>query len=216
MPTREEHWGVVIDNRDPEQRGRLIIQSDEIAEGDVLEWVDPNFHFVDSDNDNSAGAFWVPNQGALVIVEINAESDAEALGLSPRWKCALYSSGQLPEEFVTNYPQRRGWKTRAGHLFFFDDTEDEKEFAYTHPTGAYIKVNNDGDIILEPASGRGVLIGEGATESMVHGDVLDTYIDNVKTWLDGLVLPVAGASAGPPEEPSPTVPDFLSDDNKVE
>lgn len=217
MGRKEKHWGIVIDNQDPEARGRLIVQCDTIAEGDVLEWVEPSFHFVDSDKDTSAGAFWVPNPGAIVEVEIEAEDDSEGLDLDPRWKCCLYSEGQVPEEFQDNYPNRRGWKTRAGHLFYFDDTEDSLTFYYEHPTGTTITVNNDGHIH----------IGLDATEHMVHGDILETFLNDLKSWLDGHVhiagslldslgAPVTG-STGAPASGSTTVPsDLLSEKHKVE
>jgi hypothetical protein len=201
MPRKEKHWGIVIDNQDPEFRGRLIVQCDTIAEGDVLEWIEPSFHFVDSDNETSAGAFWVPNPGAIVEVEIEAEEDSEGLDLDPRWKCCLYSEGQVPEEFVDqdHYPNRRGWKTRAGHLFYFDDTEGDiayyyehpsghkmsmvdvdgdKVFTYEHPSGTKIVVPNSGDIELSPAAGKSVFVGEGADEQIVRGNKLYDFFND--------------------------------------
>lgn len=215
MPKKEYYTGIVIDNEDPKMRGRLQIECPEIVHGETMAgWVEPTFHFVDSDQ--QAGAIWIPNVNAVVTVEIEAEEESEVTSLEPKWRCDVYPDDSVPEAFRTNYPQRRGWVTAAGHILYFDDTDDQLEFRYEHPSGAYVQINNDGQVIIEPASGQGVKVGEGATEAMVLGDVLDTYLGNVKTWLDALTLPVAGTTAGPPSVPSPTKPDFLSDDNKVE
>lgn len=223
MPRKEKHWGIVIDNRDPEYRGRLIVQCDTIAEGDVLEWIEPCFHFVDSDNETSAGSFWVPNPGAIVEVEIEAEEDSEVMDLDPRWKCCLYSEGQVPEEFVVqgNYPNRRGWKTRAGHVFYFDDTENQMTFYYEHPSGAKITVSNDGDIRLD--TDQSVYIGTDALHPITRGDILETLLGDIISFQalhvhsgvttgPGSSGPHVPATAAPPTIPS----DLNSDDHKVD
>ena len=219
MPRKEKHWGIVIDNRDPAFRGRLTVQCDTIAEGDVLEWIEPCFHFVDSDSQTSAGSFWVPNPGAIVEVEIEAEEDSEVLDLDPRWKCCMYSEGQVPEEFIVegHYPNRRGWKTRAGHLFYFDDTENSLTFYYEHPSGTTLLVNNDGEIH----------IGLNPTEALVHGDILKTFLTEFRLWLHGhvhdattITAPVGGGLCSGVTGKllgSPSIPtDLLSEKHKVE
>jgi hypothetical protein len=232
MPKKEKHWGIVIDNRDPEYRGRLVVQCDTIAEGDVLEWIEPSFHFVDSNDDVSAGSFWVPNAEAIVEVEIEAEEDSEALGLDPRWKCCLYSEGQVPEEFAerNHYPNRRGWKTRAGHVFYFDDTENEFTFYYEHPSGAKITVDHDGNIRLDTEAS--VYIGRDADHPISRGDILETLLDNIVAFQGAHIHssgsfttplgtgggggPVTGAS-GSATTSEPSVPgDLNSDDHKVD
>lgn len=230
MPKREKHWGIVIDNDDPEKRGRLTVQCDTIAEGDVLEWMNPSFHFVDSSSDEQGGSFWVPNPGAIVEVTIEAEDDSEANDLDPQWKCSVYSQGGVPEVFQENYPKRRGWVTRKGHILYFDDTEDSFTFHYEHPSGAKITVDNDGNIRLHTSAS--IYIGDdNADHPITRGDILDTFLDNLKSWNDGHIhsqggyqvvvagpgtYPVTGVS-GSPTSDSPSIPTNLnSDDHYVE
>jgi len=224
MPKKEEHWGIVIDNRDPEKRGRLIVQADTIAEGDVLEWIDPTFHFVDSDTETKAGSLWIPNPGAVVAVEIEAEDDSEAMDLQPRWKCCIYPDDAVPDAFIENYPNRRGWVTRAGHILYFDDTEEQLYFYYEHPSGAKITVDNDGNIRLD--TDASVYIGRGASHPITRGDVLENFLTSLKSWLDGHLHlpgtfttpsgPVTGTS-GTPASSSTSIPgDLNSDDHKVD
>jgi hypothetical protein len=147
MPKKTIHTGIITDNADPEKRGRLNIECPTIVSGDIMEWVDPKFFFIDSSK--NAGAFFIPNIGSQVEVEIEDEEDSQVNGLEAKWMCAVYPIGTVPEEFETNYPERRGWKTSAGHVFYFDDTSDQLTFQYTHPSGTEIKVNNSGDILLK-------------------------------------------------------------------
>lgn len=220
MPKREKHWGIVIDNDDPEKRGRLTVQCDTIAEGDVLEWMNPSFHFVDSSSDEQGGSFWVPNPGAIVEVTIEAEDDSEANDLDPQWKCSVYSQGGVPEVFQENYPKRRGWVTRKGHILYFDDTEDSLTFHYEHPSGAKITVDNDGNITLQTS--QKIYVGsDSADEPITRGNILKTYLNDIKTWILSHVhlagtppgntgVPVTGIPT-----PYPNVPSNLNSENNL-
>lgn len=212
---REEHIGIVRDNDDPDQRGRLKVECPTIVTGEVMSgWIDPEFEFVDSSQ--NAGSMWIPNIDSQVVVTIESDRAAGVNGLDPRWKCQLYPIGTVPEEFKTNYPNRRGWVTKEGHTLIFDDTEDDIQFYYKHPSGTEIRVTNDGEIQLSPAAGQSVLVGSGADQQLVRGNILDSYLSSLKGWLDNLELPVVGATAGPPSVSSPSVPsNLLSDDHKV-
>jgi hypothetical protein len=233
MSIKEYHHGIVRRNDDPEKRGRLIIEAPSIVSGENLPWAEPSFHFVDSVG--NAGSFWIPNVGSVVEVEIEAEPDSEFTGLLPKWRCNVYPLGTVPPEFETNYPERRGWKTRAGHVMFFDDTEDERWFYYEHPSGAVFRVDDDGNIELKPPAGKSVLVGDGADQALVRGDILKSFMDDMKTWADGhlhdsgalldsTASPCTGLTGVPATAPSPSLipnpsPDvptnLLSDDHKV-
>lgn len=188
MATRESHWGIVVDNRDPARRGRLIVQCDTIAEGDVLEWIEPSFHFVDSAPGENAGSFWVPNTSAIVEVTINADPGSESLELDPRWECCVYSEGAVPDEFLENYPNRRGWVTRAGHVLYFDDTEGQRTFYYQHPTGAKIQINNAGEVLIETTDKVKVVSPDvrlGTADATEHAVLGDAYMADLNTYLVG-------------------------------
>jgi hypothetical protein len=215
MPKKEKYWGVVVDNQDPELRGRLVINCPDIVRGDVLDWVDPGFHFVDSAH--SAGAVWIPSVGSDVEVEIEAEDDSEVSSLEPKWICNIYPYGTLPEEFQTNYPNRRGWKTKSGHVLFFDDTEDNLEFRLIHPSGTNLVVDNDGNVQINAASGKNILIGDGADQFLVRGDELNTWITTVlKTIYNAHTHSYTGGTTGTPSAPLTDPPStILSSSNKV-
>lgn len=197
MAIREVYTGTVTDNNDPEKRGRVCVECPQVVAGDVLEWVEPKFFFVDSDK--NAGAFFVPNVGAQIEVEIESGSESQVSGLEPRWCCALYPLGKVPEVFQENYPNRRGWVTAKGHIFYFDDTDDQLIFQYTHPSGTEIYVDNDGKVRI--VSDDINLGDETATEHAVLGDALkadlDIYLTAEDTFVTALsAVPGMLAAAG--------------------
>jgi hypothetical protein len=199
MPKKKYHSGIVRDNDDPLMRGRLMVECPDIAYGQTMPWAEPKMHFVDSEM--RAGAFWIPNINSVVELEIEDEEDSEANDLLPKWKCDVYPEGTVPEIFQTNYPQRRGWVTAAGHIMYFDDTEGQLIFKLIHPTGTELVIDNDGNIHIG---------SESNTEPLVHGTVLNTFLTDLRTWLNLLTLPVAGAVAGPPSAPPPPIPGNLN------
>jgi hypothetical protein len=212
MPKREEHHGVITDNNDPEKRGRVSVNCPTLVAGDIYEWVEPEFHFVDSSQ--QAGSFFVPNIGSQIVLSVEAEEDSQVMGLVPRWKCAIYPLDSVPEVFKQNYPNRRGWVTKEGHILYFDDTGDDLQFYYEHPSGTKITVNHDGDIILNTTGSQSVLIGGGATEAIPLGNVLKTLLDDMKTVFDTHSHAAHGAV---PVTLFPAVTNaILSDHHKVE
>jgi len=234
MSLKEYHVGIVRDNDDPEKRGRLIIEAPTIVSGESLPWAEPIFHFVDSEA--NAGTFWVPNPGAMVEVEIEGEPESEFSGLMPKWRCSVYPLGTVPDEFQQNYPNRSGWKTKSGHVLYFDDTDGSRSFYYGHPSGTVIQVTENGQIQLTPADGQSVLVGGEADQQLVRGNILYDFMLDMKSWADshlhdagaiaapsggGTCIGLSGVPASAPlptlvPNPSPDVPtDLLSDLHKV-
>ena len=167
---REIHHGHVVDNDDPQKLGRLVVECPTIVSGESLGgWILPRFHFVDSEH--SAGCFWVPNIGSSVDVEIESDPEAQVQGFDARWMCDVYPDGTVPDEFRENYPQRRGWKTAAGHLLYFDDTEDSQEINVVHSTGATIQIDNNGTIYIKQNTGQTIELGAGIPrEKLIKGE----------------------------------------------
>lgn len=182
MGIKEIHEGCIVrDNNDPQKRGRLIVECPTVVTGESLgEWMEPSFHFVDSQN--SCGAFFIPSVGSIVTVEIESGSEAQANGLMPKWRCDIYPTDTVPEEFQEHYPERRGWKTRSGHVMYFDDTEDDKQFYYMHPSGTEIYVNNDGKVIIATDGDSSIRLGSAAAvQRAVLGDIFTDDLNNLVT-----------------------------------
>lgn len=60
-----------------------------------------------------------------------------------------------------------------------------------------------------------IKLGMDATEAAVLGDILNEYIDDLKFYLDAHTHPAPGGATSAPTNPSPTIPDFLSDQVKI-
>ena len=212
---RETHYGIVVDNADPEKRGRLKVECPTMVTGETLEqWIEPKFHFVDSAT--SSGCFFVPSIRSSVTVEIDDSQFSQVSSFEGRWICEIYPLDSVPDVFKENYPNRRGWVTGEGHQFYFDDTEGELEIHIVHSSGTEIFISNDGDIVLKPASGKSVLIGDGAGEAIPLGDSLKSHIDSMVNAFNTHTHTIPGGSTGTPSGMMTEVPSSaLSQDHKV-
>lgn len=52
----------------------------------------------------------------------------------------------LPTERLTNYPHTKVWKTTKGIVITINDREGSEEIKVLHPTGAYVQIDNNGNI----------------------------------------------------------------------
>lgn len=163
---RETHIATVVDNNDPEKRGRLLVASASLLGvddgGEAVEfpnWVEPVFPVLVTDNDGEVvgGIFYIPGIGSTIELEIASGSAFDQIvGQSmstspdPRWRAQLLQVGDIvPDEFVTNYPNRAGWLTRSGHLLMFDDSGgDGNKLVLRHGLGSFIAIDGNGSIQL--------------------------------------------------------------------
>ena len=76
-----------------------------------------------------------------------------------------------------------------------------------------VTLGQDGGLQVKVKSGT-IELG-GADEPATMATTLKSYLDQVKLWLDALVLPTAVGPAGPPSVPSPAVPTIASSVVKV-
>lgn len=166
----EVHIGIVTDNNDPEQRGRIKARVDTLAGSDteLPDFIEPVFPYLSGDGQNTTGGwFFVPDVGVAVEIEITTTAprdetiaaitlDAPAI----RWRACTFAPGAdtISDEFKTNYPGRRGFVTGAGHGLIFDDTEDDPEIKLfqTNADGSttFLDFDQDGSIIMSTGAGH--------------------------------------------------------------
>jgi hypothetical protein len=185
MGIKEVHEGCIVrDNDDPQKRGRLIVECPTIVTGESIgDWMEPSFAFVDSVN--NCGMFFIPSVGSIVSVEIESGSEAQANGLMPKWRCDVYPTDTVPEEFQENYPDRRGVATRSGHIFYFDDTDNTRELYYRHPQGTEIYVDNDGNTIIENDHDDSIYLG--SATAIYHAVLGEAYFEHMRALIQALL-----------------------------
>ncbi len=240
-----KYRGLVIDNDDPEQLGRLKAQVPSVL-GDavVTGWALPCTPYGGMENQ---GWFAVPDVGAGVWIEFE-EGDLEF----PIWTGTFWSKpGGTTEVPIANGADgaetdvapvtRRILKTTKGHTIQFEDADDEEMVviheavnghtvtldadgikltdgantneivmgadgvAVSDANGNTIEMTSSG-ITVTDANGNeiamasgGIAVGSGATEHLVHGDMLQINVDVLLNLLGThMHLGNMGAPTGPP------------------
>lgn len=134
-PSQARYDAVVVDNQDPERRGRLRVVCDAILGHDATDlaialedWIEPAFPWAGK----GYGWFFVPANDAEVEIIFDEESrgdayPAEGFIINPSYKwvaCAYRSILDVPTEFTSDpakYGQRMGIVTKSGQMILFDD-----------------------------------------------------------------------------------------------
>ena len=180
--TFDVHVGIVVDNNDEEQRGRLKVASATLCgiddNGDPLEYpdfIEPLFPYLSSaDGEQTDGGwFFIPSVGTFVELRVPARSTTDqimgAISFASggvKWQACLWPRGDtdgVPEEFKTNYPNRRGIKTQRGHFLLFDDTEDKEKISLecVNANGtSYLSFNELGDATLATSGGQAFVMDD--------------------------------------------------------
>lgn len=180
-------YGEITKIDDPEKRGRVKASIPTLTYDfknnlprEFPYWLEPVFPFAG----NQFGYFFIPEIGTTIEIEAEQAKDGVMHGF--KWRGCLYSLNQpIPEEFKADYPQRMGIKTKNGVSIIFDDKI--KEF------------------IIEATKIR---LGDGATEPLVLGTQLQTYLNTtLKGMIDAHIhTGNLGAPTSPPLSPTPTLP----------
>jgi hypothetical protein len=159
----EIHYGIVTDNVDKEQRGRLKVQCGTLAPtaGELPAWVEMLTPFLASSNAETSDGGWlfIPDIGVVVELRVlvgapSDESEGFSSIIAPnvRWTSCMPARGSdtVPVLFQTNYPLRRGITTARGHILMWDDTKgsEELQLSIDHKNGTNsLKMDTDGMVI---------------------------------------------------------------------
>jgi hypothetical protein len=203
VSTRELHYGIVTDNVDPEMRGRVKVKCGTLVPDDTEwpDWIEPTFPYLSSSDQNKTdgGFFFVPDIGVVVELDVAASSERDEVpgqasidAPDIKWRACVWAHGadELPSDFQTNYPNRRGIKTSLGHFLLFDDTEDT-------PLVRLLQHNGEGETFLEmDAAGSAMLLTSLGMMLYLNQDAGElTLMDNNQNALimnaDGLYLATA-------------------------
>jgi len=192
---------------DPAKAGRLKIELQEV-DGQVFpDWIDPIF---------PPGWIWLPEPGDTVGVLLPTGDDLIEFPEQTRWIGQVFDQDNPhPKDFEPNYPQMRGFKTKAGHVLIVDDKD--KVISVTTPAKHQILLDEkqdkvslrykDTDVITINASG--IFLGtESASEPFVLGTQWKTLMVSFLTAFLTHIHPTGVGPSGQPggsaQSPNPT------------
>jgi uncharacterized protein involved in type VI secretion and phage assembly len=142
-----KYRGFVVNNEDPEQKGRLQLRVPSVLGDTVTGWALPCSPFGGSAN---TGLFTVPEVDAQVWVEFEEGNPDHPIWVGTFWQ----QGSDTPEESQLTPPTTRVLRTPSGHVLQFDDAEGEEQFRLAHPSGTELTVNPGGTVNWEDAGGN--------------------------------------------------------------
>ncbi|MCF6407762.1 phage baseplate assembly protein V [Chitinophaga filiformis] len=216
--SRSRHFGkyrgIVVDNTDPTNRGRLKVQVPSVLK-DLSVWAMPCLPYAGK----NVGVFMVPEPGAGVWVEF------EAGDLSyPIWTGGFWADDEVPknEKGAEATPSLRIIRSEKGLLISFNDDaqvltlsdEDGSNIMTIEVQEGKIKIKGNLKVVVEAPQ---IELVENATHPVVFGDELMTYLNQIvqiyqsHTHPGELALGVLPVTPAPPLPPlPPPTPSLLS------
>lgn len=141
-----KYRGIVIDNNDPQKRGRLKLRIPSVLADQDTDWALPCLPYGGYDQQ---GMFMVPDVDAQVWVEFEEGDIHRPIWVGTFWQ----QESDVPEDAAKEEPTTRLIRTHAGHILQFDDEDGEERFRLFHPADAEMIIDSNGSISLTDASG---------------------------------------------------------------
>lgn len=138
--------GTVVDNQDPQKRGRLKLRIPSVLADQDSDWALPCLPYGGLDQQ---GMFFVPDVEAQVWVEFEEGDISRPLWVGTFWQ----QQGDVPTDASRGEPTTRMFRTSSGHILQFDDAQGEEQFRLFHPAEAEMIIDKDGTVSLTDASG---------------------------------------------------------------
>jgi uncharacterized protein involved in type VI secretion and phage assembly len=138
--------GFVINNKDPEKRGRLKLRIPSVLGTQESDWALPCLPYGGFDQQ---GMFFVPDIEAQVWVEFEEGDISRPIWVGTFWQ----QESDVPKDAARDEPTTRMFRTSSGHILQFDDEDGEEKFRLFHPAEAEMIIDKNGTISLTDASG---------------------------------------------------------------
>jgi len=156
-----KYRGFVVDNQDPETRGRLRVRVPALLADQTTGWALPCLPFGGLADQ---GLFMVPELDAQVWVEFEAGDLSMPIWTGTFWQ----QSSDTPEEAAITPPTTRLLKTPSGHLLQFDDSDGEERILLKHKTDALMEIDPGGTIALTDANGSKLTLDANAGKVVIE------------------------------------------------
>ncbi|MEM7669861.1 MAG: phage baseplate assembly protein V [Pseudomonadota bacterium] len=154
-----KYRGFVVDNDDPEGRGRVRLSIASVLGGEVSQWAEPAFAY---GGGMDFGVIAVPPVDSAVLVEF-IEGDASA----PLWTGTFWrTQSEVPAEYEG--PATKVLKTESGHRLIFNDTEGDEKITLHSSADAVAEMDHEGSIALTASDGAKVVIDAAAGSILIE------------------------------------------------
>ena len=195
--------GIIVDNKDTENRGRLQVRIPELISDDVpdsdLPWAEIETDFFGADVE-TIGSSSVPKIGTYVYVEflyhnpsfplvtgvVRGNKDSSLLHTKEKLTGTIYStrnSNKIGPELAplndsTVYPNNNVIETDTA-VIEIDDTSGNKRISIQHKNGSYVEIRPDGTIQIK-SKGDCIHIVDGNFNQYVTGTYTVNSSGNMK------------------------------------
>lgn len=156
-----KYRGFVVDNADPETRGRLKLRVPSLMGDQDTGWALPCSPFGGLADQ---GLFMIPEVDAQVWVEFEEGNLDKPIWVGVFWQ----QSSDTPSEAALEEPTTRIIKTPSGHVLQFDDKSGEEQFRLFHPAGAELIVNPEGTVSYTDAGGSSITLDAEANAIVIE------------------------------------------------
>jgi hypothetical protein len=199
-----KYRGLVFDNLDPLQTGRLRAMVPEVLGEIPSGWALPCQPFTGT----GAGLYAVPQTGAGVWIEFEAGDTSR-----PIWSGGWWATGEVPMDQLgtPSQPTRKILRTELGLMVSLDDVKQTITISDSAGLNLMsvkvlqgtVEVKSAVRVVLEAPV---IQHGQGATHPAVFGDQLIAYLNQLVTTFNAHVHPGEMAAGVLPVTPAPPVP----------
>lgn len=191
-----KYRGLVADNQDPEQRGRLRVRIPSVLGDQMTNWALP---CLPVGGLAEQGLFAVPELNAQLWVEFE-EGDLQ----HPIWTGTFYQQqADVPGSPYgsSKSPQSYVLRTPGGHILRFDHESGKERVLLTHANGAAAELSSDGSAALRNSGGESVTLDASSGAVQIcdrNGNSLSMAAEGVKLKSAQIVLDALSIQLGGP------------------
>lgn len=205
-----KYRGLVSDNADPEQQGRIRARVPAVLGEVDTGWALPALPY----SGDQTGLFAVPPVGAGVWIEFEAGDES-----LPIWSGCWWPSGKLPinEQGATATPDQKILRSEQGLMLVLDDAAQSITLSDSGGSNLVVIKLQESQILIQAAAkvivaAPQIELTDGGAHPLVFGDNLLSYLQQlVMTFNTHLHPGATPVSPTPPATPQqPPLPTLLS------